>query len=76
MKSITGPWKRRSVGWRVWLAVLCLAASAQAQPLFPIRQGDLQGLIDANGRVVLAPEFAELVQGDPLVLARKGSRTA
>jgi hypothetical protein len=41
--------------------------------LFPIRQGDLHGLIDGRGRVVLAPEFTDLLQGDPLILALQRS---
>lgn len=45
-------------------------------PLFPIRHGDLHGLIDASGRVVLPPEFDDVKLGEPLVMVRKAARTA
>ena len=56
-------------------AATVTAIAAPAVPLFPIRSGDLHGLIDITGRTVLPAEFTELVLGDPLILARKGSRT-
>lgn len=53
------------------------ASAAEAEPaLLPIRSGDLLGLIDARGRVVLPAEFEELKIGDPLILVRKARRTA
>lgn len=65
----------------VGLAVVVLALAlgvgqAWAQPVFTIRMGDLHGLIDARGQVLLAPEFTQLQVGEPLILARKGNRTA
>lgn len=69
-----------------WLALLAFisaglagtAAAAQAEPpaLLYIRSGDLLGLIDTSGKVVVPAEFEELKIGDPLILARKGYRTA
>ena len=62
--------------------VTTLAADAPDAPTFPdvglysIREGDLLGLIDRKGRVVLAPEFEDLKLGDGLIVARKGYRTA
>ncbi|HSV47546.1 MAG TPA: WG repeat-containing protein [Ramlibacter sp.] len=55
------------------------AAPAQAQPLppvFAIRQGELHGLIDREGRVIVPAEFEELKAGEPLILVRKAARTA
>ena len=63
----------------VLLLSACLHLAPQAQPLpalFPIRSGDLHGLINAEGRVLLAPEYTELRIGQPLIMVRKGSRTA
>lgn len=51
-------------------------ALAAEPALFPIRQGERQGLIDAGGKVLLAPEYDEVRVGDPLVLVRRGARTA
>jgi DNA-binding transcriptional regulator/RsmH inhibitor MraZ len=59
----------------LWL-VAASAGAAEAPALFAIRAGDLHGLIDARGRTVLPAEFAEVAVGDPLVMARKGARTA
>lgn len=83
---MTMPSRRNARGWRALLGALLAAAlpstfaapaAAEALPLlFPIRQGDLHGLIDAQGRQVLAPEFSELKLGQPLVMLRKGHRTA
>ena len=47
-----------------------------AAALYAIREGDLFGLIDAKGRMVLPPEFSEIIIGQPLTLVRKGQRTA
>ena len=58
---------------------LCTAASLSAQPappVFTIRAGDLFGLIDAQGKQLLPAEFVEITLGDPLILVRKGQRTA
>jgi hypothetical protein len=62
---------------RLAAALLCLgglqatAGAADTGPaLLPIRSGDLLGLIDARGRVVLPAEFEELKIGDPLILVR------
>ena len=57
-----------------WAADATTADAATA--LYSIREGDLFGLIDAKGRVVLAPEFTEIIFGQPLTLVRKGQRTA
>ena len=57
-----------------WAADAATVDAATA--LHSIRQGDLFGLIDAKGRVVLAPEFTEIIFGQPLILVRKGQRTA
>lgn len=68
--------------WRAWTLALIgcgvvAAAVAQVLPaVFQIRSGDQLGLIDAAGHVLLAPEYAEVRIGDPLILLRKGSRTA
>ena len=74
--------------FRASLLALALAATAAAAAdpvpgtafadagLYVIREGELMGLIDRKGKVVLAPEFEELKIGDGLVLARKGYRTA
>jgi hypothetical protein len=70
---------------RALLVAACLPWSVQAfaqaameplPPLFFIRSGELHGLIDAQGRVVLPAEFSEIKLGQPLVMARKGARTA
>lgn len=52
-------------------------AAAQAQPpVFAIRSGDLHGLIDREGRVIVPAEFEDLKLGDPLILVRKAARVA
>ena len=51
-----------------------LAPQAAEPALFPIRQGDRFGLINAQGQVVLPIEYDEVAAGDPLWLVRKGSR--
>lgn len=84
---MTLPPRHRARGWRAllgaWLAAALPTAFAAPPadadalpPLFPIRQGDLHGLIDAQGRPVLAPEYSELKLGQPYVMLRKGHRTA
>lgn len=52
------------------------AAEPALPPLFPIRQGDLHGLIDRDGRVVLAAEYSEIRIGSPWILVSKGARVA
>ncbi len=69
-------WLRRFA----WLGLMGIgwatAQPTQPSTLFSIRAGDLFGLIDASGKVLLPPEFFEIKPGDPLTLVRKGSRTA
>lgn len=80
---------RRLAAWaalRRWLRALALplaglacsmaAAAPAAVALLPIRDGELHGLIDAQGRVVLPAEFDDIQPGEPLILARKGMRHA
>lgn len=52
------------------------AGAAQEAPVYGIRAGDLHGLIDATGRVILPAEFTEIKLGQPLILVRKGVKTA
>jgi hypothetical protein len=83
---MTSALRRGALRWRAFVGALLaaalpstFAAPAAAEPLpplFPIRQGDLHGLIDAQGRQVLAPEYTELKLGQPWVMLRKGHRTA
>ena len=82
------PRRRQLLAWPVGLALsLNLApglaglarASTQpegAPPLYPIRKGDLHGLIDRQGKVLLPAEFFKITLGDPLILVRKDNRTA
>jgi len=73
---MTGNSWLRGMAVTLWLCIaLPLPAQTPAR-LFPIRHGDLHGLIDAKGRVVVPPEFEELKIGDPLILVRKSARTA
>lgn len=71
-----------ALGWCARAALLVSAlwgTAAPAQPLpplFPIRQGDLHGLINLEGQVVLPAEYTELRLGQPLIMLRKGYRTA
>ena len=51
-------------------------AAQPLPPLFFIRQGDLHGLIDPEGRTVLPAEFDRIELGAPWVMARKGARVA
>lgn len=53
-----------------------MAIPTPLPPVFPIRRGDLHGLIDAQGHVLLAAEYDEINPGDPLVLVRRSARTA
>jgi hypothetical protein len=55
---------------------LAEAPASALPPVFPIRSGDLHGLIDRQGRVLLPAEFTEVLPGDPLILVRKGYKTA
>jgi len=61
------------------LATWLIASTAQAQQqpsVHAIRAGDLHGLIDGSGRLLVPAEFVEIQMGDPLILVRKGSKTA
>ena len=55
-----------------------LVAQAADPPLvFPTREGDLHGLIDRDGKVILPIEFSQPLQlSDGLIMATKGSKTA
>ena len=55
-----------------------LTAHAADPPLvFPIREGDLHGLIDRQGKVILPIEFSQPLQvSDGLIMATKGAKTA
>src|SRR5688572_14995949 len=55
-----------------------LIAQADDPPIvFPIREGDLHGLIDRDGKVILPAEFSEPLQLlGGLIMASKGSKTA
>ena len=52
------------------------AAVAKLPPVFSIRDGDLLGLINVDGHVIVPPEYEELRTGDPLILVRKSARVA
>jgi len=47
--------------WRVAVTALVASCAFAADPpiVFPIREGDLHGLIDREGKVILAPEFTQ-----------------
>jgi hypothetical protein len=59
-----------------WLALATSLAAQTLRPVFAIRDGDLHGLIDRNGRVIVPPEYEELKTGNPLIMVRKASRVA
>jgi len=72
-----------TLGWCARAALIVSAlwgGNAPAQqplpPLFPIRSGDLHGLINLEGQVVLPAEYNELRLGQPFIMLRKGYRTA
>ena len=69
-------WLKRSICLGLMSAGWALAQTTPASTLFSIRSGDLFGLIDAQGKVLLPAEFVEIKPGDPLTLVRKGNRTA
>lgn len=59
-----------------WTAQAQATAPPAGEPaLFPIRQGDRFGLVDAQGQVLLPIEYDEVAPGDPLWRVRKGART-
>src|SRR5215212_8338076 len=51
-------------------------AAQTLPPVFPISDGELRGLVDREGRVIVPPEYEELKVGDPLILVRKAARVA
>lgn len=82
MSGIRTRWLQRAAGLAaalglgVGLTGAAAVQAADAPALFPIRQGELHGLIDADGRTVLPPEFTEVQRGEALIRARKGTRSA
>jgi hypothetical protein len=61
----------------VFLVAASTAQAADAPLVFPIRDGDLHGLIDRDGKLILPAEFSQPLQlSDGLIMASKGSRTA
>ena len=52
------------------------AAGTTMPAVFPIGVQGAHGLINRQGRVILPPEFEEVVPGTPLILARKAIKTA
>ena len=53
------------------------ADAADAPLVFQIRQGDLHGLIDRTGKVIVPPEFEQpLKLQDGLIMAQKGTKKA
>ena len=60
----------------LWLNPVAGARADSPPPVYFIRAGDLLGLIDASGKVIVPSEFEELKPGDPLILARKAYRVA
>jgi hypothetical protein len=53
------------------------ADAADTPSVFPIREGDLHGLIDRDGKVLLPAEFSQpLALSDGLIMATKGAKTA
>src|SRR4051794_30149089 len=55
----------------------CPAVTPEAPLVFPIRIGDLHGLIDRSGRVIVPAEFEQpLKLQDGLIMAQKGTKTA
>lgn len=70
------------MGLRIVVAMLLAMAlswparAGEDVPLYFIRSGELHGLIDATGRVLLPPEFTEIKLGSPLIMVRKGYKTA
>jgi hypothetical protein len=65
-------------GLLVLIGLRCHAGIAADPPLvFPIREGDLHGLIDRDGKVILPAEFTHsLSLSDGLIMATKGAKTA
>src|SRR6185295_18839945 len=63
------------------LVLICASAAtaraADSPLVFPIREGDLHGLVDRDGKVILPAEFSQPLQlQDGLIMAQKGTKTA
>ncbi len=60
-----------------WFAFASVAQAAGTALVFPIRDGDLHGLVDRDGKVILPAEYSQPLQlSDGLIMATKGTRTA